>query len=62
MPTTGLAPFGLLALARSTSAVFHAGDCPPRAEMHCGTLPQAFDHADLGYVDGHVMFRSLQPE
>jgi L-amino acid N-acyltransferase YncA len=25
-----------------------------------GTLPQAFRHRDLGYVDAHVMFRSLE--
>ncbi|MGA1265343.1 MAG: GNAT family N-acetyltransferase [Prochlorothrix sp.] len=26
-----------------------------------GTLPQAFNHAQLGYVDLYVMFRSLTP-
>ena len=25
-----------------------------------GTLPQVFKHRDLGYVDAHVMYRSLE--
>jgi RimJ/RimL family protein N-acetyltransferase len=25
-----------------------------------GTIPEAFNHRELGYIDAHVMYRSLE--